>query len=121
MFGDATRLSNGGLASNGFEALIDLDFNLDGVLDLNDPLFSDLQIWKDANSDGITDLGELFSLADQNITSFNVHPQEVDRAENGNQIKLISTYSTADGIQHEIADVWLKVAFNPDVPTPIIG
>jgi hypothetical protein len=121
MFGEATRLSNGGLASNGFEALIDLDFNLDGVLDLNDPLFSDLQIWKDANSDGITDLGELFSLADQNITSFDVHPKEVNRAENGNQIKLISTYSTGDGMQHEIADVWLKVDFNPDVPTPIIG
>jgi VCBS repeat-containing protein len=121
MFGEATRLSNGGLASNGFEALIDLDFNLDGVLDLNDPLFSYLQIWKDANSDGITDLGELFSLADQNITSFDVHPQEANRVENGNQIKLVSTYSTADGVQHEIADVWLKVAFNPDVPTPIIG
>jgi hypothetical protein len=121
MFGEATRLSNGGLASNGFEALIDLDFNLDGVLDLNDPLFSYLQIWKDANSDGITDLGELFSLVDQNITSFDVHPKEVNRAENGNQIKLISTYSTGDGMQHEIADVWLKVDFNPDVPTPIIG
>ena len=121
MFGEATRLSNGGLASNGFEALIDLDFNLDGVLDLNDPLFSYLQIWKDANSDGITDLDELFSLADQNITSFDVYPQEADRVENGNQIKLVSTYSTADGVQHEIADVWLKVAFNPEVPTPIIG
>jgi VCBS repeat-containing protein len=121
MFGEATRLSSGGLASNGFEALIDLDFNLDGVLDLNDPLFSDLQIWKDANSDGITDLGELFGLAEQNIVSFDVHPQEADRLENGNQIKLISTYSTGDGMQHEIADVWLKVAFNPEVPTPIIG
>jgi hypothetical protein len=121
MFGEATRLSNGGLASNGFEALIDLDFNLDGVLDLNDPLFSHLQIWKDANSDGISDLGELFSLAEQNIVSFDVHPLEANQVENGNQIKLVSTYSTADGIQHEIADVWLKVNFNSDTQTPIIG
>ena len=69
----------------------------------------------------MTDLGELFSLADQNITHFDLHPQTSDQAENGNQIKLVSTYSTVDGAHHEIADVWLKVAFNPDTQTPIIG
>ena len=121
MFGEATRLSNGNLASNGFEALADLDFNLDGVLDGKDPLFSGLQIWKDANSDGITDLGELFGLGDQNILSFDLDPQGSERVENGNQIKLVSTYATGDGAHHEIADVWLKVAFNSDTQTPIIG
>ena len=121
MFGDATRLSNGNLASHGFEALADLDFNLDGMLDSNDPLFSSLQVWKDANSDGITDIGELFSLGDQNILSFDLGPQASERVENGNQIKLVSTYSTTDGAHHEIADVWLKMTFNQDTQSPIIG
>jgi hypothetical protein len=121
MFGEATRLSNGSLAPHGFEALADLDSNLDGILDSNDPLFSSLKIWKDANSNGITDIGELFSLGDQNILSFDLSPQASERVENGNQIKLVSTYSTTDGAHHEIADVWLKMTLNPDTQSPIIG
>lgn len=44
-------MSNGQYAQNGFEALIDLDGNGDGVIDLNDAVFSTLWIWKDINQD----------------------------------------------------------------------
>ena len=115
MFGEATLLGNGQRAKDGFEALADLDSNQDGVIDNQDTLFNDLLIWKDSNSNGVTDEGELLSLANQNITSLDLHSLSSDRTENGNQLKLISTYTTNDGLNHEMADVWLSTLFDSGV------
>ncbi|EMF0719344.1 hypothetical protein V2E67_003559, partial [Citrobacter freundii] len=43
LFGNSTRLKDGSIASNGFQALNDLDNNLDGLLDSNDSAWSSLQ------------------------------------------------------------------------------
>jgi hypothetical protein len=54
LFGNETILNNGSKASNGFQALSELDDNKDGKIDSSDAAFSQLKIWKDVNSDGIS-------------------------------------------------------------------
>ena len=52
---DATSL-------NGFEALSKLDANEDGAITAADPLFDELQVWRDFDFDGVSQPEELFSL-----------------------------------------------------------
>ena len=54
LFGDATRLKNGGTAAHGFAALADLDDNGDGKIDAADQAFPSLRVWRDLNQDGIS-------------------------------------------------------------------
>ena len=86
LFGNHTLLKNGKEAANGFEALAELDDNSDGVVDANDATFSSLKVWKDANGNGITDEGELLTLGQAGIKSFNVSYTSSDSTDaNGNQ------------------------------------
>ena len=58
LFGDATRLRNGRVASNGFEALQELDDNADGVIDSRDRTWPDLILWQDRDHDGVSSAAE---------------------------------------------------------------
>src|SRR3546814_3328924 len=69
MFGSNTRLQDGTTAEHGFAALRELDSNQDGVIDSQDAAFSELKIWRDANDNGRTDIGEL--LSDRKSTRLN--------------------------------------------------
>ena len=73
LFGDATVLQRGPragqLAANGFEALADLDANADGRLDSLDVSWGQLRVWRDLNQDGVSQTGELTTLAAQGIAS----------------------------------------------------
>jgi len=55
LFGDRTVLADGTVASSGFAALADFDLNHDGRIDAHDQVFSKLRIWRDENSNGISD------------------------------------------------------------------
>lgn len=63
LFGNNTALQEGGKA-NGFAALADLDSNADGKIDSKDAAFASLKVWKDSNGDGVTQAGELLTLAE---------------------------------------------------------
>jgi hypothetical protein len=52
LFGNNTILANGTNASNGFQALAELDSNADGKIDANDAAYSQLRIWQDIDEDG---------------------------------------------------------------------
>lgn len=67
LFGDNTLLKNGSLATDGLQALADLDSNGDHKIDAQDAAFNQLKIWKDANSDGISQSSELKTLNDLGI------------------------------------------------------
>lgn len=45
LFGDQAVLKNGSNATNGFQALADLDDNNDGKIDANDAAYSQLKVW----------------------------------------------------------------------------
>jgi len=84
LFGSAFQLADGSLANDGFEALASLDSNADGTLDASDSAWGSLQVWKDANSDGVSGEGEMFSLNDLGITSLSLANTASNDTNNGN-------------------------------------
>jgi hypothetical protein len=69
LFGTATPLLAGGRAPNGFEALAEFDANRDGVIDAQDSVWESLLLWIDIDHDGISQPGEVFSIAETPITA----------------------------------------------------
>jgi hypothetical protein len=117
LFGSSTTLADGSKAADGYQALKELDSNGDGVINQGDAAFADLKVWVDANSDGITEGGELKSLADLKITSISANADVNLSKDNGNLIGLTSSYQTADGASHAAADVWFVADKNQTVAT----
>jgi len=109
LFGSSTLLNDGTKALDGYQALAQFDSNSDGVVNQQDSDFNKLSVWTDVNSDGVTETGELKSLAELGITQLSTQAEEVRESNAGNLIGLISTYQTADGNQHASADVWFVV------------
>ena len=109
LFGNNTVLASGAKAANGFAALADLDTNHDGVVNSLDANFSNLMVWKDANSNGVTDAGELLTLAQAGVQSINVGytAQTVTDAQ-GNQQLQAGQYTGTDGLTHAVNDVWFS-------------
>ena len=108
MFGNGTTLASGAKASDGFQALAQLDSNHDGVINAKDAAFSELGVWVDTNSDGITQPGEIYSLNSLGITQFNLNAVQTAVNNNGNWILQDSSYVTSNGTTHQMADVWFQ-------------
>ncbi|MDR1487332.1 MAG: hypothetical protein LBT62_04995, partial [Deltaproteobacteria bacterium] len=78
------------------------------IINSNDTNWEFLKIWRDLNQNGITDIGELFTLEDLSIESLNINYTETNQTiNNGNYIYGTASYVTNDGYLHEIADVFL--------------
>jgi hypothetical protein len=108
LFGTAYRLSDGSSAKDGYEALSSLDSNQDGRITAADASFGSLKVWRDRDSDGVTDAGELSNLMDMGIESLDLSGVRGPTAENGNIVGITSTYTTSDGGTHQMADVWFR-------------
>ena len=52
LFGDHTVMSDGRVATSGFQALADLDSNKDGKIDASDEEFGRLRVWLDKDGNG---------------------------------------------------------------------
>ena len=63
LFGVDTVKSDGTKATDGFDALSDLDSNDDGVFDAKDTRFADVRVWRDLNQDGVSQSNELSTRA----------------------------------------------------------
>jgi len=109
LFGTSTVMANGHKALDGFQALAALDSNHDGVINAQDAQFKDLLIWTDSNQDGVSQASELHSLTDLGITQISVDAHHTSVMDQGNWIGLESTFTTADGHIHALADVWLQI------------
>ncbi len=110
LFGSETRRPDGSKAANGFEALKILDSNHDGQINANDPVFSNLIIWMDADRDGYSRPEELFSLQDTGVVAIATnytHAELIDPQ--GNAHRQIGTYTRADGSQAAAEDIWFAV------------
>ena len=109
LFGSETLLANDSKAANGFEALAELDSNLDGVVDSSDTAFTTLRIWKDTDGDGYTDEGELLSLEEAGAQSINVgYTNSATVDANGNAHKQMGSYTSAEGQTRGATDVWFQ-------------
>lgn len=109
LFGDQTLLGDGNLADDGFEALRELDTNSDGFIDVNDQQFSELKIWRDINSDGISQAEELFDLSAYDVESIDLSGDDgsIDYGEGNSAIKT-STYSDSSSNTHLIGSMVLN-------------
>jgi hypothetical protein len=97
LFGVDTIKSNGALATQGFDALKDLDSNNDGFITSADAAFGELKVWQDTNQDGISQSGELKTLSQLNITSIGVNGStsgsQAGQIINNNLVALSATYT----------------------------
>ena len=108
LFGDATRLKNGGTAAHGFAALADLDDNGDGKIDAADKAFSSLRVWRDLNQDGISQEGELLTLEQAKVQSLSTSFRNTNRSlGDGNTLAQEGSYTTTDGQTRQMGDLLL--------------
>ncbi|HMO06583.1 MAG TPA: calcium-binding protein, partial [Paracoccaceae bacterium] len=68
----------GGPGRSGVADLAAFDLNGDGVIDTADAIWSELRVWRDIDGDGVTDAGELFSLAEVGIVSISLGATDLD-------------------------------------------
>jgi hypothetical protein len=108
LFGNGTLLADGSHAANGFAALAQFDSNQDEKIDVQDAVFQELKVWRDANGDGVSQPGELLGLKELGIASFNLNAATNTTGDNGNLHGLVSSYTTTDGAVHDLADVWFQ-------------
>ncbi|MDX1692812.1 MAG: hypothetical protein R3208_03545, partial [Ketobacteraceae bacterium] len=98
LFGDNTIKSDGSTATDGYDALSDLDSNNDGQVDASDAQFADLRVWQDANSDGISQADELHTLEELGIQSISTGSTESNiNTGDGNVIAQQGVFTYADG------------------------
>lgn len=115
LFGTATEVAPGYVASNGFEALLIFDTakgsDADtGVINKNDKIYSQLQLWIDNNPrDGRSQKSELVPLS-QYVESIDLrYKVVVEEDQYGNQIFARSKVKMQGGALRNIADVWFTL------------
>lgn len=73
----------GAIYTDGFAALRTLDSNDDGTINSSDTAFANLRVWKDENSDGITDVTEDKSKIEIVLDSFKYYPDFILKIDDG--------------------------------------
>jgi len=112
LFGNATTCGES-RCTDGTRALAQYDLNGDRVIDANDPVYDRLQLWRDADQDGVSDASELTSLAAAGIVEIDLRARVGSVAIDGAGDALRSlTYRRADGSSGQIPDVWFQLTFD---------
>lgn len=83
LFGSMTRLSGGGRARQGFEALAPLDSDGDGRVTPADASWSRLVLWRDADQDRVSQPGELRGLDAEGVVAIELDYRSGFRCEAG--------------------------------------
>ncbi|MTV41158.1 SdrD B-like domain-containing protein [Duganella radicis] len=108
---DISELFGGVSKGSGFAKLASYDSNNDGLVDAHDALFASLLVWQDANSDGKTDAGELFSLAQAGVASLKVAYTELPFVDENNNLHLErSSVTLSNGKTADMTDVYFNVS-----------
>lgn len=104
-------------ARSAMQGLSAFDSNNDGLISVLDERFGELKIWVDANHNGISETGELASLADHGIVSISLRAA----ATSGNETKvgrnvLLSTaiFNREDGSSGTLGDLALGFVSTDD-------
>ncbi|MDD2780869.1 hypothetical protein [Sulfuricurvum sp.] len=110
LFGDQTSV-NGAKASDGFSALSAEDTDHDGTFDADDANYTNVRVWQDTNSDGISQTTELHTLTELGIASINLTSTATNTVTNGNTQSATGTYTRTDGTTDEAGN--LNFSQNP--------
>jgi len=100
------------LGTSGFSDLALLDTNQDLQVDANDASFAMLRVWQDANSNGVSDAGELKSLSELGIVSISLRTRTSDDLDcgcDGTRVVSMSDATMADGTRIGVYDAFLAV------------
>lgn len=109
LFGDTEGFNDG------FSKLAEYDSNNDGVITADDERYEDLLIWQDANSDGVSQEGELRTLSEVGISSIDVgNARETDYEINGQHIGFESTF-TINGEERTVVDAFFDTIDGNDL------
>lgn len=95
--------------NSSLDALASLDRNHDGRLDAADDGFAMLKVWQDADSDGVSQPGELRGLSEAGIRSIATAATASDASLAGNKILGTTSMTMADGSSHVVAGVAFDV------------
>lgn len=95
-------------ALHGFAELAQLDGNGDGFLDGHDADFARLGIYQDGNRNGLTDPGDLRTLADYHIARIAVASHVVHEEANSNLVIRAGAFQREDGSQGRVGDLLLN-------------
>ena len=108
LFGVDTVKSDGTKATDGFDALSDLDSNDDNVFDAKDTRFADVRVWRDLNQDGVSQSNELSTLAANNIRSISLNKTSATTPlGNGNAQTATATFTRTDDTTGTAANLGL--------------
>ncbi len=105
---------NGGKFASGVAALASLDSNGDGKIDASDEAFSKLQIWVDADNDGVSDEGELSSLSGH-VASISLTTDQTGGTEDDQTIFAEGEFTFADGSTGNFVEVGFDTIFGSDL------
>ncbi len=118
---DGVRELVGSLRVDGFDALTPLDTNGDKRVDALDPAFAALRIWRDADSNGVSEASELLTPEQAGIRSFNLAFTQVDRDLAGNMIARIGSYTRVDGTTRDMGSVLFALDQRTTIPEIPVG
>jgi hypothetical protein len=121
---DISELSFAGednVAKSDLEALAALDNNSDGVIDTNDARFGELKVWIDTNRNGVTESGELKTLAELGITEIGLAGRNVDgTAKLGDNVLIsTSTFTRSNGSTGTVGNAAL--AYKPGKVSAVVN
>lgn len=108
---DVTEMFGSEEDGNGFEVLAQFDENGDGLINRLDPIYSQLQLWKDSTATGRTLAKDLKSLAAAGVTQIDLRYQKNEFQKIGRRAELRETSKflfVKDGRTHQgaVIDVW---------------
>lgn len=108
LFGDNTVGPDSKKASNGFEALKKWDSNGDGFIDDEDEIWTHLRLWSDKNLNGISEQGELLTMAQGRIKRFDLAYLDVVEMVGffGNMSRQRSVVELEDGSWLRVFDIY---------------
>ena len=95
-------------AVDGFAELRKFDENGDDVIDSADPIYGALRLFSDRNRDGVSQRGELRTLAEENIAAILLDATQTRQSLQGNTLTALSAYRRQDGTMGQIGDVFLN-------------
>ena len=100
----------GGAFTDGLDALASLDMNHDGKIDASDAGFDQLVVWQDANHNGVSEAGELKSLAAFGISSIDLGASVTQAYIDGQAVLAEGSFTYADGTTGAFVEVDLDAS-----------